>query len=74
MKPNVGTVDKFIRYAGAAILISLHMTGVVTGGLGYIALAVALVLLSTGIFSFCLLYRVFGLTTYSGSQKSPGKY
>lgn len=74
MKPNVGATDKLIRYATGVILISLHLSGTITGGLGVIILVLALALLITGMFKFCPIYRLLGKTTWSGERKVPGKY
>lgn len=74
MKPNVGATDKLIRYAIGVILISLHLSGTITGGLGTIMVVLALILLITGMFKFCPIYRVLGKSTWNGEPKVPGKY
>lgn len=74
MKPNVGATDKLIRYAIGVILISLNLSGTITGGLGAILVVLALVLLITGMFKFCPIYRVLGKSTWNGEPKVPGKY
>lgn len=54
---NVGTVDRIIRVVVGLILIAWAISA---GNLWWI-LGAALV--ATGVFSFCGLYRVFGINT-----------
>ncbi len=63
MKSNVGTVDKTIRILLAAVLVTLYFTDTLTETVGYIALALAGVLVVTSLISFCPLYALVGLNT-----------
>jgi hypothetical protein len=63
MKKNVGTLDKSIRLAGAAIAAALYFTDIVSGTPGLIVLAAGVVLALTSIVGFCPLYTVLGLNT-----------
>ncbi|GGC90249.1 YgaP family membrane protein [Vreelandella lutescens] len=58
MKTNVGGFDKMARIAVGALLIVLALTGTigVWGWVGVIPLA-------TGLFSFCPLYSLLGIST-----------
>jgi hypothetical protein len=58
MKTNVGGVDKMARIAVGALLIVLAITGTigVWGWIGVIPLA-------TGLFGFCPLYPLLGIST-----------
>lgn len=58
MKTNVGGVDKMARIAVGALLIVLAITGTVGvwGWIGVIPLA-------TGLFGFCPLYPLLGIST-----------
>ncbi|WP_249979244.1 YgaP family membrane protein [Vreelandella olivaria] len=58
MKANVGGVDKIARMAIGLLLIVLALTGTV-GAWGWIG-GVPLV---TGLFSFCPLYPLLGIST-----------
>jgi Protein of unknown function (DUF2892) len=58
MKPNVGTVDRFIRVVAGLALILLAVLGKI-GVWGYIGI----VPLATGLFRFCPAYFPFGFTT-----------
>jgi hypothetical protein len=63
MKPNIGTTDKIIRIAIAALVAVLYFTHVITGTLGIILLALAAVFVLTSLISFCPLYLPFGINT-----------
>lgn len=66
--------DKLTRYVVGITLISLNLSGVVTGALGIAAVSVAMVILITGITKFCPLYSFLDWTTWHGEPKEPGKY
>jgi len=74
MKPNVGMTDKLIRYAAGVTLISLHLSGTVTGLFGGIILAIAIGLLITGLVRFCPIYHTLGKSTHSDEPRLPGKH
>jgi uncharacterized membrane protein len=63
MKKNVGTADKIVRVIIAIVLAVLYFAGIVKGVLGIIFLILAIILILTSIFSFCLLYTLFGIST-----------
>ncbi len=71
---DVGWLDKVVRYGVSVILISLHLTGKVTGTIGILTLALARIILATGIFRFCPVYSVLGLTTCKSTEKARRKY
>ena len=58
MNKNVGGIDRVIRIAAGLILIVLAATGQIGawGWLGFIILA-------TGLFSFCGVYKLIGIST-----------
>lgn len=57
MKANVGGVDKWIRIAlGIALIVWAATGGPVWAWLGIVPLL-------TGLFNFCLLYRLLGVST-----------
>jgi ABC-type branched-subunit amino acid transport system permease subunit len=58
MKKNVGGVDRVLRIVAGLVLMALAATGVVGpwGWLGVIVLA-------TGLFSFCGAYTLLGVNT-----------
>jgi len=58
MKANVGTVDRSLRIAAGLILIGLSLSGVI-GLWGLIGI----VPLATGLFRFCPVYPLLGIST-----------
>jgi len=63
MKKNMGNADRYIRVLLAIVLILLFALNILTGTLGYIALAVGIVFLLTSFVSFCPLYALVGFNT-----------
>jgi len=63
MKPNMGTTDKIIRIAIAALVAILYFTNVITGTLGIVLLVLAGVFVLTSLISFCPLYPLLGMNT-----------
>ena len=63
MKPNVGTIDKIIRIALAALVAILYFTNVISGTLGIVLLVLAAVFVLTSLVSFCPIWAVFGINT-----------
>jgi len=68
MKKNIGSVDKIIRYALAAIIIVLFLLKVVTGLLGYILLALAAIFIVTSLLGFCPLWWMLGINTNTAKK------
>ena len=63
MKKNMGSIDKIVRFLIAVVLISLYFLGIVEGGIGIVALVVAVIFTLTSVISFCPLYTLFGINT-----------
>ncbi len=63
MKPNMGTTDKIIRIALAALVAILYFTNVISGTLGIVLLVLAGVFVLTSLISFCPLYPLVGMNT-----------
>lgn len=61
MKKNVGSVERVIRLALAAVLAGLYFTGTLSGTIGIIALVVAVVMLLTASVAFCPIYTILGV-------------
>jgi hypothetical protein len=61
MKANMGNSDRIIRSLLA--MLTLYLTGVITGTVGVILVVVSVVFLLTSVVSFCPLYAPFGLST-----------
>jgi len=58
MKTNVGGIDRVLRIVAGVILVALAVTGTI-GAWGYLGLIV----LATGVFSFCGAYTLLGINT-----------
>ncbi len=63
MTKNMGTADRIIRLAFAAIVAVLYFTNVISGVLAVILGILAIVFLLTSIIGFCPLYAPFKLST-----------
>jgi hypothetical protein len=63
MKKNMGGSDKVIRILLAIIFFLLYFTGVVSGTLGGILVALGGVFVITSFVGICPLYLPFGLST-----------
>jgi hypothetical protein len=63
MKANMGTTDKIIRIALAALVAILYFTNVITGTIGIVLLVLAAVFVLTSLISFCPLYPILGMNT-----------
>ncbi len=58
MKANVGGIDRILRVVAGLALIGLVLSGTI-GSWGWIGL----ILIATGLFSFCPAYGLFGVKT-----------
>ncbi|MDC1197504.1 DUF2892 domain-containing protein [Algibacter sp.] len=63
MKKNMGTADRALRLIIAILLITLFVTENITGTLGIVLIALAVVFVLTSFIGFCPLYTLFGITT-----------
>ncbi|MDA3928992.1 MAG: DUF2892 domain-containing protein [Prolixibacteraceae bacterium] len=63
MKSNMGSVDRIIRVLIAAVVLVLFLMEVITGTLGIVLLALAVVFVLTSLVKFCPLYLPFGIST-----------
>jgi hypothetical protein len=63
MKTNMGTLDKVLRIAVAAVIAGLYLGNVISGTIAIVGLVVVGIFLLTSIVGFCPLYAVFGLNT-----------
>jgi len=68
MKKNIGSADKIIRYALAAIIIVLFALKVVSGVLGFILLAVAAIFIVTALLDFCPIWWILGVRTNAAKK------
>jgi hypothetical protein len=69
MKKNMGSVDKVIRLLVVVAFAILYVTNTITGTLGMVLLAIALLFLVTSLISYCPLYTLLGITTCPKKKK-----
>ena len=65
MTKNMGTTDKIIRLALAAIVAALYFTGTISGTLALVLGVFAIIFALTSLISFCPLYSIVGINTCS---------
>lgn len=71
MKKNMGTADKGIRFLLACILVVIYFAANFENKIiGISLLVLALILALTSFISFCPLYTLLGINTYS-TKKAP---
>ena len=58
MKVNVGGTDRLLRVIAGLVLIGLTLMGII-GAWGWLGL----ILIATGLFSFCPAYSILGIKT-----------
>ena len=63
MKKNMGPADRVLRLISAILLITLFVTGNITGTLGIVLMALAVVFVLTSFIGFCPLYTPLGIST-----------
>ena len=63
MKINESTTDRVLRVIAGLVLLAVWAFGWVAGGLGIVFAIVGAILAITGAAGFCLLYRLFGVST-----------
>ncbi|RRO24307.1 YgaP family membrane protein [Flavobacteriaceae bacterium 14752] len=63
MLKNVGTLDKRIRIIVALVIAILYFTGLISGTLAYVLIAVGAILLITSLVNFCPLYALLRLNS-----------
>ncbi len=63
MKKNIGILDRWIRMSISFVIMLLYYFDVIGGTVAMVLLIVSLVLLLTSLFSFCSLYKIFGINT-----------
>jgi hypothetical protein len=61
----MGTTDKIIRLALAAVVAVLYFTGTISGTLAIVLGVFAIIFALTSLISFCPLYSIVGINTCS---------
>lgn len=68
MQKNVGGIDRVLRIVAGLVLVALAATGKI-GAWGWLGLIV----LATGVFSFCGAYTLLGLNTCPMKSDTPSE-
>ena len=68
MKANMGTIDRVVRIIIALVVGVLYYMGVISGTVGLVLMAIAVIFLATSFISFCPLYWPFGISTKKKSD------
>ena len=63
MKLNMGSIDRTIRLAVAAIIAVLYVTGQITGTVAIVLGIVAMAFVVTSLIGWCPGYLPFGIST-----------
>jgi hypothetical protein len=63
MKKNVGGIDRIIRGLVGIAALAAFFLGMVSGTLGYVALAVGVVMLGTAVIGWCPPYALLGINS-----------
>lgn len=66
---NMGRIDRLLRFVAAIIIVTLYVTGILTGWLAILLLIFAVATSLTGITGFCPLYPIFGWNTCKVKEK-----
>ena len=65
MKKNMGNADRIIRLIVAAVIVALYFSDAISGTLGIVLLALAVIFVLTSLIRVCPLYLPFGIKTCS---------
>ena len=65
MTKNMGNTDKLIRLGIAALIAVLYYMGVITGTFAIVLGIFGVIFALTSLISFCPLYSLVGINTYS---------
>lgn len=71
MKKNMSHLDQILRIIIAAAVAALSFIGILSTTWAIVLGIIAVIFLLTGLTGFCLLYKLFGLSTLKKSWFSP---
>ncbi len=70
MKKNVGNPDRIVRIIAGLVVAFFVLNGTISGAIGTTLAIVAVLLIGTGVISFCPLYAMLGLTSRAKGEES----
>lgn len=70
MKKNLHSIDRLVRIILALVFAFLIFNGTLAGTAGTVLGILAIVLLATGVISFCPIYKALGISTLKEKTKT----
>ena len=70
MKKNVGNIDRIVRIIAGLVVAFFVLNGTISGAIGTTLAIVAVLLIGTGVISFCPLYGMLGLSSRAKGEES----
>ena len=71
MKKNLSAADRTIRVIAGLVVVFFVLNGTIEGTVGILLAIAAIVIIGTGVVSFCPIYAAFGISTQRKSEESP---
>ncbi len=71
MKKNLSAADRTIRIIAGLVVVFFVLNGTIQGTVGILLAIAAVVIIGTGVVSFCPIYAALGISTQGKSDKSP---
>jgi len=69
MKKNMSAVDRGIRILVAVAVIALYNGNIISGTTAVVLVTISIISIVTGIYNFCPVYRLFGISTYKTQKQ-----
>lgn len=70
MKQNVGTIDRLLRFALAALIAILYFSHIINGTVAIVLMIFAGIFILTGLVNFCPIYAALGISTKERDEKN----
>lgn len=66
---NVGSIDKLFRVVVGALLAAYGFLGAgLASTIGIVALVAGVILIATGLISFCPIFKILGISSFRGAK------
>lgn len=73
MIKNMSTGDRILRIMVSAVVIALYLTNVISGTLGALLIAMAVIFLATSFINYCPLYSILRIRRWEKPMKESSK-
>ena len=70
MKQNVGTIDRLLRFALAALIAILFFSHIISGVVAIVLMVFAGIFILTGLVNFCPIYAALGISTKENKNEN----